>query len=123
MIIHWLSFFIDPALLLSVSSQRIVNLFSLTTYGPIKRNNKEGVQHLAFDCKNIPMPERKREMKARGFEPAMEGVWKGRKGTCTFCFFDTEESVGTVVESIEFSEDWEDPEHEWYPVVQIEQSV
>lgn len=54
-------------------------------------------------------------MQARGFEPAMEGVWKGRKGTCTFCFFDTEASVGTVFESIKFSEDWEDPEHEWYP--------
>ncbi|KAL8668985.1 MAG: hypothetical protein Q9168_006407 [Polycauliona sp. 1 TL-2023] len=79
------------------------------------RNNKEGVQHIAFDCKNIPMAERKTEMQERGFEPAMEGVWKGRKGTCTFCFFDTEPSVGTVFESIEFSDDWEDPEHEWYP--------
>ncbi|KAL8924704.1 MAG: hypothetical protein Q9208_003894 [Pyrenodesmia sp. 3 TL-2023] len=80
-----------------------------------ERNNKEGVQHLAFDCANIPMSERKREMSARGFEPAMEGVWQGRKGTCTFCFFDTEASAGTVFESIEFSEDWEDPECEWYP--------
>jgi hypothetical protein len=34
---------------------------------------------------------------------------EGRKGTCHFCFFDTEESAGTVFESIEFSEDWEDP--------------
>ncbi|KAL8751101.1 MAG: hypothetical protein Q9199_006649 [Rusavskia elegans] len=88
-----------------------------------ERNNKEGVQHIAFDCKNIPMTERKREMQVRGFEPAMEGVWKGRKGTCTFCFFNTEASVGTVVESINFSGDWEDPEHEWYPEAPKEQSV
>ncbi|KAL9030593.1 MAG: hypothetical protein Q9196_001299 [Gyalolechia fulgens] len=99
------------------SMTEVVNHETIADKGPLeyKRNNKEGVQHLAFDCKNIPMSERKREMQARGFEPAMEGVWKGRKGTCTFCFFDTEASVGTVFESIEFSEDWEDPEHEWYP--------
>jgi methylmalonyl-CoA/ethylmalonyl-CoA epimerase len=63
------------------------------------------------------MSERKRQMQERGFEPAMEGVWRGRKGTCHFCFFDTEESTGTVFESIEFSDDWEDPKFEWYPGV------
>lgn len=61
------------------------------------------------------MHQRKEEMRTRGFEPAMEGVWKGRKGTCHFCFFDTEGVTGTVFESIEFSDDWEDPEFEWYP--------
>ena len=75
------------------------------------------MQHIAFDCNNIPMDDRKKEMRERGFEPAMEGVWKGRRGTCHFCFFDTEASTGTVFESIEFSEDWEDPEFEWYPLV------
>ena len=63
------------------------------------------------------MAERKREMRERGFEIAMEGVWEGKRGTCHFCFFDTEASTGTVFESIEFSEDWEDPEFEWYPLV------
>ena len=80
-----------------------------------KRRGEGGVQHIAFDCKNVPMKERKREMRERGFEPVMEGVWKGRKGICNFCFFDTEASTGTVFESIEFSGDWEDPEFEWYP--------
>ncbi len=61
------------------------------------------------------MEERMAQMRERGFEPAMEGIWKGAKGTCHFCFFDTEESAGTVFESIEFSDDWEDPEFEWYP--------
>ena len=75
----------------------------------------EGVQHIAFDCIAMPMEGRKKEMRERGFEPAMEGDWKGEKGTCNFCFFDTEASTGTVFESIEFSDDWEDPEFEWYP--------
>ncbi|KAL8764788.1 MAG: hypothetical protein Q9209_007875 [Squamulea sp. 1 TL-2023] len=80
-----------------------------------ERHNKEGVQHIAFDCKHIPMDSRKAEMRARGIEPVMEGIWKGAKGTCRFCFFDTEASTGTVFESIEFSDDWEDPEHDSYP--------
>ena len=73
-----------------------------------KRRGEGGVQHIAFDCKNVPMKQRKSEMRKRGFEPVMEGV-------CNFCFFDTEATTGTIFESIEFSEDWEDPECEWYP--------
>jgi hypothetical protein len=45
----------------------------------------------------------------------MEGLWIGKRGTCHFCFFDTKESTGTVFQSIEFSEDWEDPPFKWYP--------
>ena len=78
------------------------------------------MQHIAFDCNNIPMEDRKKELRERGFEPAMEGVWKGKRGTCHFCFFDTEASTGTVFESIEFSEDWEDPDFEWYPQAAVE---
>ena len=70
---------------------------------------------MAFDCNNIPMEERKKEMRERGFKAAMEWVWKGKRGTCHFCFFDTEGSTGTIFESIEFSEDWEDPVFEEYP--------
>ena len=73
------------------------------------------MQHIAFDCKNVPMNERKKEMRERGFVPVMEGVWMGKRGRCHFCFFDTEASTGTIFESIEFSDDWEDPECEWYP--------
>ena len=64
---------------------------------------------------DVPLGQRKRYRRGGGFEPAMEGVWRGRKGTCHFCFFDTEASTGTVFESIEFSDDWEDPDFEWYP--------
>ena len=40
----------------------------------------------------------------------------GKQGQCHFCFFDTKEkAVGTVFETIVFSNDWEDPECEWYP--------
>lgn len=77
--------------------------------------NKEGIQHVAFDCENVDMAERKRKFSERGFGVGMEGVWMGKKGRCHFCFFDTEASVGTVVESIDFSADFEDPEFEWYP--------
>jgi hypothetical protein len=61
------------------------------------------------------MDERRIKMMERWFKPAMEGKWIGKKGTCHFCFFDTEDSTGMVVESIEFSKDWEDPEVEIYP--------
>lgn len=80
-----------------------------------------GIQHVAFDMHDLPMAERQTVMKAHGFEPAMQGVWIGKKGTCHFCFFDTlERGCGTVFEKIEFSEDWEDPDEEggfcgWYP--------
>ena len=80
-----------------------------------KRRGEGGIQHVAFDCKNVPMKERKREMHERGFEAVMEGTWKGKIGRCNFCFFDTEASTGTIFESIDFSDDWEDPECEWYP--------
>ena len=61
------------------------------------------------------MSERKTAMRERGFEPAMEGLWEGRKGRCHFCFFDTDSSTGTTFETIDFSDDWEDPECKWYP--------
>lgn len=77
---------------------------------------KEGVQHIAWDMGGLAMDERMRRMRERGFKPAMQGVWMGKKGRCHFCFFDTlDKSVGTVFETIEFSDDWEDPECEWYP--------
>jgi len=76
---------------------------------------QEGIQHIAFDMENLAMSERIGKMKERGFDPAMEGVWLGKRGTCRFVFFDTEGATGTVFETIEFSDDWEDPECEWYP--------
>ena len=80
-----------------------------------RNGGKEGIQHVAFDCDNIPMEERQKRMHARGFGVAMEGVWVGRKGQCHFAFFDTENDTGTIFESIEFSSDWEDPACEWFP--------
>lgn len=71
-----------------------------------------GVQHVAFSMHDLPMAERQAIMKAHGFEVAMQGVWLGKNGSrCHFCFFDTEEKgCGTVVETIEFSPGWEDPD-------------
>ncbi|KAJ9615912.1 hypothetical protein H2200_001989 [Cladophialophora chaetospira] len=82
-----------------------------------ENGGRQGVQHVAWDMGGqLSMGERQEVMAERGFQVAMQGIWKGRKGQCHFCFFDTlEKSVGTVFETIEFSKDWEDPECEWYP--------
>lgn len=80
-----------------------------------QHKGKEGIQHVAFDMGNISVEKRVERMRERGFEVAMEGIWMGKKGTCRFVFFDTESATGTVFETIAFSEDWEDPECEWYP--------
>ncbi|KAL4949231.1 hypothetical protein BDW69DRAFT_174860 [Aspergillus filifer] len=79
-------------------------------------NNQEGVQHLAFRMNDLPMAERKRKIKEQGFEPAMQGWWKGKSGEANFVYFDTvDKGLATCFETIEFSEDWEEPECEWYP--------
>ncbi|KAL6247050.1 hypothetical protein RBB50_006358 [Rhinocladiella similis] len=89
-----------------------------------ENGGREGVQHIAWDMGEIPMAERLCRIKDRGFEPAMQGWWMGRKGQCHFCFFDTlEKGVGTVFETIEFSEDWEDPDCEWYPQQPVQEDM
>ncbi|KAK5072285.1 hypothetical protein LTR70_007607 [Exophiala xenobiotica] len=83
--------------------------------------NQAGVQHIAFDMGDLPMDRRIAQMKERGFEVAMEGVWKGKQGQCRFTFFDTLlKGAGTCFETIEFSDDWEEPEGEICPNVEEE---
>lgn len=78
--------------------------------------NQAGVQHVAFKMDGIPMEARIEKMKERGFVVGMEGIWMGKRGTCRFVFFDTlARGTGTCFETIDFSEDWEDPEGEVYP--------
>lgn len=73
--------------------------------------SRQGVQHIAFNMDDAPMDKRIAIMKERGYEPVMEGVWKGKKGQCRFVYFDTlEKGAGVCIETIEFSEDWEEPE-------------
>ena len=76
-----------------------------------------GIQHIAFAMggMKMTMQERVQVMSERGVAVAMRGVWKGKKGNCQFCFFDTIGSTGTVFETICFSGDWVDPEGTWYP--------
>lgn len=78
-------------------------------------SGQDGVQHVAFDLMNGDLEQRKQSMLERGFDVAMQGTWIGRKGECKFVFFDTLGKTGTTFETIEFSEDWEDPEFERYP--------
>lgn len=79
--------------------------------------NIAGVQHVAFDMDSVPMNERIKIMRQRGFEIGMEGIWLGKKGSCRFVYFDTaSKGAGTCFETIEFSADWEEPEGQIYPV-------
>ncbi|KAI9166355.1 hypothetical protein HJFPF1_02455 [Paramyrothecium foliicola] len=79
-------------------------------------NNQEGVQHIAFRMDDMPMEERKKLMAERGFMPAMQGWWQGKKGLTNFVYFNTaEQGLATCFETIEFSDDWEEPDFEWYP--------
>lgn len=90
-----------------------------------RNGGREGVQHIAFDCDvkqsgtgngvgeeaREEARRRKGEFEERGFPCVMSGLWKGRKGTCEFMFFDTEGAeVGTCFETYVFSDDWEEPE-------------
>ena len=74
-----------------------------------------GIQHVAFSMNETPMEQRQETMKERGFPLAMEGTWKGGRGTCHFCFFDTLAATGTIFETINFSDDWEGPPCDWIP--------
>lgn len=79
-------------------------------------NNEEGVQHIAFDMKDVPMEERKKMMAEKGVGIAMQGWWRGKQGECNFVYFDTvNQGMCTCFETIHFSDDWEEPECEWYP--------
>lgn len=54
-------------------------------------------------CGDVPMEERKKR-RERDYEPAMEGVWKGDKKLCHFCFLGMEGCAETIPESIESTE-------------------
>jgi hypothetical protein len=82
-----------------------------------ENGGRQGVQHVAWNMGGeSSMEDRQKLMAKKGFVPVMQGIWKGRRGECHFCFFDTKEKgIGTVFETIKFSKDWEDPPFEWYP--------
>lgn len=85
--------------------------------------NVSGVQHVAFDMDNVPMDERIKIMRQRGFGVGMEGIWLGKKGSCRFVYFDTaRKGAGTCFETIDFSVDWQEPEGQTYPVYASDQS-
>ena len=76
----------------------------------------EGIHHVAFDCDQVPVQQRRDEFAKRGFQIAQEGVWQGKRGTCHFMFWDTEDATTTCFETYHFSSDWVDPnDTEWYP--------
>lgn len=73
----------------------------------------EGIQHLAFDCGQLPWAERREAFAAHGFAQVQSGSFMGRN---TFAFFDTEAATSTTFETYDIPDDfvWPEPE-EWYP--------
>lgn len=84
-----------------------------TIFGEFLQKHGEGVQHIAFDCGDIPLDDRLREFKKRGFVPVQSGNWMGKN---RFVFFGTDDATGAVFETIHFPLDFEYPEPEqWFP--------
>ena len=84
-----------------------------TIFSEFLDKHGEGIQHVAFDCNNIPWEERLREFERRGYKCVQGGSWMGRN---TFAFFETEDATTTTFETYVFPEDWEYPvPEETYP--------
>lgn len=72
-----------------------------------------GFHHIAYNCNNLPWEERIKTFHERNFKLVQSGKWMGRN---SFAFFDTEDGLGTVLETYHFPEDWKYPEPEaWFP--------
>lgn len=73
----------------------------------------EGIHHVAYNCRDVPMADRIREFEARGFQCVQSGKWMN---TNHFAFFATENATTTVFETYVFAPDFAYPEPEsWYP--------
>lgn len=84
-----------------------------TIFADFLARHGEGIQHVAYDCNNIPFEDRIAELERRGFKCVQSGSWLGRNH---FAFFGTEADTTTVFETYAFPDDWEYPEpDEWYP--------
>ena len=84
-----------------------------TIFAEFLDRHGEGLHHIAFDCNNVPFPDRIAEFERRGFAFVQGGSWMGRNH---FAFFETEEAITTCFETYVFPDDWEYPEPEaWFP--------
>ena len=84
-----------------------------TIFADFLDKHGEGIQHVAYDCNNIPFEDRIAELERRGFKCVQSGSWMGVNH---FAFFGTEADTTTVFETYAFPSDWDYPEPEsWYP--------
>ncbi|WP_448144897.1 VOC family protein [Pseudomonas silesiensis] len=84
-----------------------------TIFADFLEQHGEGIQHVAYDCNNIPFEDRIAELTRRGFKCVQSGSWMGVNH---FAFFGTEADTTTVFETYAFPADWDYPEPEsWYP--------
>ena len=79
-----------------------------TIYDDYLAANAEGVQHLQFDCNNVPWAEKVATFEAAGFSCIQSGRWLDR---LPFAYYGTE-SAGTVFEIVDIPEGWQRPEPE-----------
>ncbi|KAL9614300.1 MAG: hypothetical protein Q9167_001183 [Letrouitia subvulpina] len=74
----------------------------------------EGLHHVAYDCNNIPMEDRRKGFAERGWQCTQSGTWCVG-GMNSFAFFE-KSGAETCFETIVFEEGWDWPEpEEWYP--------
>lgn len=84
-----------------------------TIFAEFLDTHNEGIQHVAFDCNNIPWEDRLREFERRGYKCVQGGSWMDKNH---FAFFETQEATTTTFETYSFPEDWEYPvPEETYP--------
>jgi methylmalonyl-CoA/ethylmalonyl-CoA epimerase len=72
----------------------------------------DGMQHVAVTCRDVPWEEKLAAFESRGCRMVQSGNWRGAR----YAYFDAEHLIGTVVEVIDFPEDFAFPEPEdWVP--------
>lgn len=84
-----------------------------TIFADFRENHGEGIQHVAYNCNNIPFEDCITELMQRGFRCVQSGAWMGGSH---FALFDTEVDTTTIFETYAFPSDWDYPEPEaWHP--------
>ena len=75
-------------------------------------DREQALHHVAFDGSNLSMVERRKELIARGTQPALSGVWLGE---VDFYFFEAPGLGPVVLESYVFPATFVPEPDAWYP--------
>ncbi len=80
-----------------------------TIFADFLEAHGEGIHHMAYDCNNIPLEQRKTEFARRGFPLIQSGSWLGENH---FAFFETEAATTSCFETYTLPKGWKYPEPE-----------